>query len=101
MPQKKPTNPFYAALIPVGVIFVLTACSYFVMASRGLDPHSADDAGLMGLMNHYGLAILVVELVLLGILTVAAIGTDDFWTRRFEAAQKSSTDNRSQREASS
>jgi hypothetical protein len=88
MPQKKPTNPFYVALIPVGVIFALTACSYGVMAYRGRDPHITDETGLAGLMNHHGLAILVVELVLLGILTVAAIGTDDFWTRRFEAAQK-------------
>jgi hypothetical protein len=92
MPQKKPTNPFYAALIPVGVFFALTACSYMVMAYRGLDPHSEGDTGLLGLMNHHGLVIMVVELVLLGILTVAAIGTDDFWTRRFEVTQKSVSD---------
>ena len=98
MPQKKPTNPFYVASIPVCVVFALTDCSYMVMAYRGLDPHSEGDAGLIGLMNHYGLAIMVVELVLLGILTFAAIGTDDFWTRRFEAAQKDARDTSPQRE---
>jgi hypothetical protein len=87
MPQRKPRNPFYVALIPVGVIFALTACSYMVMTYRGLDPHSANEVGLPGLMNHYGLTIMGVELALLGILTIAAIATDDFWTRRFEAAQ--------------
>jgi hypothetical protein len=88
MPQPKPRNPFYLALIPVGVIFALTACSYMVMTYRGLDPHSNSEQGLPGLMNHWGLTIMGVELALLGILTVAAIATDDFWTRRFEAAQE-------------
>ena len=97
MPQPKPTNPFYLALIPVGVVFALTACSYMVMAYRGLDPHSESEQGLPGLMNHWGLTIMGVELALLGILMVAAIASDDFWTRRFEAAQ---TRDNSEREAS-
>jgi hypothetical protein len=87
MPQPKPTNPFYLALIPVGVVFAITACSYMVMTYRGLDPHSGNEQGLPGLMNHWGLTIMGVELGLLLILTVAAIASDDFWTRRFEAAR--------------
>ncbi|HEX5104908.1 MAG TPA: hypothetical protein VFV87_13905 [Pirellulaceae bacterium] len=87
MPQPKPTNPFYLALIPVGVIFGITACSYMVMAYRGLSPHNESELGLPGLMNHWGMAIMGVELGLLAVLTVAAIGSDDFWTRRFAAAQ--------------
>ena len=87
MPRPKPTNPFYLALIPVGVIFALTACSYMVMSYRGLDPHSESNAGLPGLMNHWGMTIMGVELAILGILTVAAIASDDYWTRRFEANQ--------------
>jgi hypothetical protein len=35
----------------------------------------------MGLMSEHGLTIMVVELVLLGLLTVAAIGTDGYWER--------------------
>ena|SRR5687768_957789 len=98
MPQKKPTNPFYLALLPVGTVFAITAFSYGVMAFRGLDPHVPIDEGLPGLMNQYGLPIMAVELVLLAILTFTAIGTDDFWTRRFEAAKKSATDNHPQQE---
>jgi hypothetical protein len=85
MPQPKPTNPFYLALIPVGVIFAVTACAYMVMAYRGLDPHSESEQGLPGLMNHWGLTIMAIELGMLGILTVAAIASDDFWTRRFQS----------------
>ena len=87
MPQSKPVNPFYIAALPVGVFFALTACSYMVMAYRGLDPHHADEGGLVRLMDQHGLAILLVELAVLAVLTVAAIGTDGYWTRRFEAAQ--------------
>jgi hypothetical protein len=82
MPQAKAANPFYALLMVVGVAFALTACAYGVMTVRGLDPHRADEGGLVGLMDQHGLTILVVELVLLGLLTVLAIGTDEYWTRR-------------------
>ena len=91
MPQPKPTNPFYLALIPVGVIFAITVCSYMVMSYRGLDPHTANEQGLAGLMNHFGLTIMGVELALLGTLTVAAIASDDYWTRRFELAQNATS----------
>ena len=64
----------------MGVAFAITACAYGVMTVRGLDPHLADEQGLMGLMSQHGLTILVVELVLLGVLTVLAIATDDYWT---------------------
>jgi hypothetical protein len=84
MQSPQVVNPFYRALLAVGVVFAISACAYGVMTVRGLDPRLADEQGLMGLMNQHGLTILVVELVLLGLLTVAAIGTDDFWTRRAE-----------------
>jgi hypothetical protein len=82
MAQQKPVNPFYIALLPVGVAFAVTACAYGVMTVRGLDPHQVEEAGLVGLMDRHGLAIMVVELCCLAALTIAAIGTDDFWTRR-------------------
>jgi hypothetical protein len=91
MPQKQPTNPFYVALLPVGVIFSLTACAFIVMTMRGLDPQSGDEAGLVGLMARHGVVIMGVELALLGLLTIAAISSDDFWLRRFEAIQRQET----------
>lgn len=87
MSQRKPTNPFYVALLPIGVLFALTACAYLVMTMRGQDPQRGEDAGLVALMARHGVMILGVELGALAILTVAAIASDDFWTRRFERVQ--------------
>jgi hypothetical protein len=78
MPQKNLTNPFYIVLLAVGAVFAITACAYCVMTVRGLEPRP-DEVGLMGLMSQHGLTILVVELIVLGLLTVAAIGTDGYW----------------------
>ena len=88
MRERKPTNPFYVTLLPVGAVFGITACSYTVMAYLGRDPHRTLSGGMTGLMEQHGLVIMVVELAVLGVLTVAAISTDEFWTRRFEAAQR-------------
>jgi len=88
MRERKPTNPFYVTLVPVGAVFGITACAYTVMAYLGRDPHRALSGGLTGLMEQHGLVIMVVELAILGALTIAAISTDDFWTRRFESAQR-------------
>jgi hypothetical protein len=90
MPQTKSVNPFYPPLVVVGVVFALTACAYGVMTVRGLDPHQAGEGGLVGFMDEYGLLLMVAELCLLGVLTVAAIGTDEYWTRRFERLQRES-----------
>jgi hypothetical protein len=87
MPQKKPTNPFYVALLPVGVAFAITACAFVVMTMRGLDPQNVESTGLIQLMERQGVMIMVVELAILGVLTFAAIASDGFWQKRFEAAQ--------------
>ena len=87
MPQKKPTNPFYVALLPVGVIFAITACAFVVMTMRGLDPQNVESTGLIQLMERQGVMIMVVELAILGVLTFAAIVSDDFWQKRFDATQ--------------
>jgi hypothetical protein len=89
MPERKPINPFYSVLVVVGVLFSLTACAYGVMTVRGLDPNNADEVGLIGFLNDYGLWIMIGELVVLAILTVAAIGTDEYWTRSVPTADSS------------
>jgi hypothetical protein len=88
MVQRKPVNPFYLALVPVGVIFAITACAYLVMSMRVLDPRRAEDTALIGLLERHGTTILVIELVVLGVLTFAAITSDDFWMRRFEVTSE-------------
>jgi hypothetical protein len=77
-------NPFYALLLVVGVAFALTGCAYTVMSFRQLDPHAVDEPGMVALMKDHGLTIMLSELGVLGLLTFAAIGTDDFWTKRVE-----------------
>jgi len=80
------SNPFYVALMVLGVVFVLSATQYVLMTIRLLeDPAGtslAEGGGLLTLFEQHGLAILSVELGLLSILTVGAITTDDFWQRR-------------------
>ncbi|WP_425614685.1 hypothetical protein NA78x_004559 [Anatilimnocola sp. NA78] len=83
-------NPFYAALMVVGLMFAVTACAYTVMSFRKLDPMLPDDPGLTSFMEHHGLKIMVGQLAVLAVLTFAAIGTDDFWTRRDEAKKLAS-----------
>jgi hypothetical protein len=87
MTGKTPTNPLYLAAVPAGILFAITACAFIVMMLKGEDPQLGESAGLMRLLDRHGVLILVVELVVLGILTVGAVVTDDFWLRRFEASK--------------
>jgi hypothetical protein len=88
--SRKSANPFYVLLIVIGVVFALTATAYGVMVYRAsAPPKTADEAAappaahlLMDWMRNYGDAALVVELSLLAICTVGAIGTDEYWQRR-------------------
>jgi len=91
---KKPVNPFYVLLVVVGVAFVITSCAYGVMAYRDVSLGGSDaaveDRGLIGFMDRHGMMLLGVEVGLLGVLTVGAIGTDDYWRRRLAKAGESS-----------
>ena len=89
--QNKPFNPFYAGLVVVGTAFAITACAYGVMTVRMLNPRAEGDQGLIQFLDDYGLAILIAELALLAVLTFAAIGTDDYWTRRAAKNQAAET----------
>jgi hypothetical protein len=80
---KKLSNPFYIALLFVGAVFGLTACAYVVMMVKLATPQPFDadsQSGFVFVLNRYGTLILVVELAMLGVLTLAAIATDDYWT---------------------
>jgi hypothetical protein len=78
-------NPFYVALMVVGVAFALTASAYGWSARLKLDPETFDrNSAFIALMDRYGMLSMIVELGLLTILTFLAIGTDEFWERRRE-----------------
>ena len=81
----KAFNPFYGILVVVGVLFVMTASAYFVMTLRDANPESKNEMKnhpLLISVERHGLTALVAELVVLGVATFAAIGTDDYWERR-------------------
>ena len=91
MPARRVFNPFYVLLTLVGVAFVITACLYGVMTVRMLDPFAAEAASanaearehaLMTAVDKHGALAMAIEVGVLGVLTVLAITTDDFWTRR-------------------
>jgi len=90
---KKYINPFYALLIPVGVAFVISATTYGVMTVRDTAGSASgvpqEETGLLGFMDQHGVSILSIEVMLLGLFTLCAIGTDEIWFRR--AAAKSKT----------
>ena len=95
--SKEPFNPFYAVLIVVGTVFAITACAYGMMAVVKLEPAGdgvSPTGGLIGFMDRHGVTVMMVELGLLAVATFAAIGTDDYWTRRaqrLEAERRSLT----------
>lgn len=85
MSNKKWKNPFYALLLPAGAIFCVTAFAYGFMAfqavnaSREIVAQQADHPLYQWLSRHGTMAILL-ELAVLAVLTVGAIGTDRWWT---------------------
>jgi hypothetical protein len=87
------TNPFYAALVLLGVAFTVTACAYAVMTYRALDVRlesAAEKNGLMSVLSSHGAAILGIEVLLLAIATVGAIGLDQY--RQIRAQRDSSNE---------
>jgi hypothetical protein len=87
--QSKPTNPFYIVLLIAGVTFVVTACSYLVMIVNARDmslggQEAPSNKRFVEIVDRYGFAALMIELGVLAGATFAAIGTDEYWTRRAE-----------------
>jgi hypothetical protein len=88
MPRHRKTfNPFFLLLGVVGAVFAVSAFVYGVMAlrlTRAAGSWAEGEAGhpLMLFFRENGTAVLTAELVVLALLTVAAIWTDDYWARR-------------------
>ena len=92
-PPRKPINPFNVILLVIGILFVLTVCGYSVMAVKGSRPFGTSEATasgqwLLNFLDKHGFTALMTELVILALTTFAAIGTDDYWTRRAAATKK-------------
>ena len=85
--RKQPFNPFYVLLVIVGVAFTITACAYALMMVRATQPErnyaaefgrSDKEGGLMMLLDERGMEILGVEVLILAVATVGAIGLDQW-----------------------
>ena len=86
MSAKKWKNPFYVLLIPAGAAFCLTAIAYGMMAFQQVNAGRASaekfaDHPLFVWLDYHGTTALLVELAVLAVLTVGAIGADSWWTR--------------------
>jgi hypothetical protein len=86
MPAKKSFNPFYALLLPAGLVFVVTTFAYGYMAFQAVNAGRAEAGRHAGhplfqwLRTHGDLALLI-ELAVLAALTIGAIATDRWWDR--------------------
>jgi hypothetical protein len=79
---KKRSNPFYLALLVVGTAFAITACAYGVLIVLKQDPRRSLQSPLVEFLDQRGLMLLLIELGILGVLTFAAIGTEEYWEGR-------------------
>lgn len=95
MTKKRRINPFYILLVLAGVAFAVTACGYGVMAlqqmqanpyaptaaaDRNASPDARSMRAFIGFFDEHGVTLMTGELIVLGLATFAAIGTDRFWT---------------------
>lgn len=81
--RKKFVNPFYVLVVIAGFVFTVTACAYGVMTVRGLRPElSADGSGegLMTYLDQHGFRLMLIELGVLAVCSVAAMVTDSLWS---------------------
>ena len=84
---KQHINPFYAILVLVAVIFVVTSFAYGLMSFQAIGTDAALAGKHMGhplwrFLRVYGTTVLGWQVALLALLTVAAIGCDSYCQRR-------------------
>jgi hypothetical protein len=94
--SQKSKNPFYVLLVIAGVLFVVTATAYCVMAFRDARAVAAAHAQappadlhpLDRWMRQNGETALIMELAFLAVFVVGAIATDDYWQRRATSSKQ-------------
>ncbi|MFO0819611.1 MAG: hypothetical protein U1A77_16810 [Pirellulales bacterium] len=83
--EKKRGNPLYALVVAAGLAFTLTACAYGVLMVRSMNRDASSSVAaspLLSFLDRHGFKLLMGELTLLGVATVAAMATEDYWTKR-------------------
>jgi hypothetical protein len=87
MARRPYRNPFYALLVVAGILFVITVFAYGFMAFQSLHGSPADidrhhDHPLWAWMRANGNTAVLTELAVLGVLCLAAMGTEGIWEGR-------------------
>ena len=85
---KEPVNPFYVLLVLVGLVFLVTACAYGVMAYRAITPAPGgrpEPHPLTEFLDHHGIEMMGWELGALAVMTFGAMWLDGRRTRREES----------------
>ncbi|MDA7980098.1 MAG: hypothetical protein MPJ50_15130 [Pirellulales bacterium] len=88
-------NPFFLLLSLVGFAFVVTVCAYWLMSLAVIrDPLEAEPrSGLLGFLESHGTSLLIWEVGSLIVLCLAAMVTDDFWTRFWQSRSEKNSIN--------
>ncbi len=76
---REPVNLFYVLLVLLGIVFLVTACAYGVMAYRAISPvvaRQAEPHPLTEFLDKHGVELLGGELALLAVASFAAMGLD-------------------------
>jgi hypothetical protein len=95
---KKWKNPFYTLLIPVGMAFVITVFAYGFMAFveiNATNPEAREHTHhqMATWLNAHGTRLVLWELGVMGVLTVGAICTDNWWMSETNASRSSENRN--------
>lgn len=73
------TNPFYVLLVVVGIVFSLTAMLYFILMLNQMEGRHGELSGVLHFMDKYGMRVMMLEIGVLAVATVGAIGTEHIW----------------------
>jgi hypothetical protein len=77
----KTRNPLLKLVLMLAALFTITASGYAVLTFRGRGGSPVEGDGLVGLLDRYGLALLLIQLAALAIAVVLTILTDGIWSR--------------------
>ncbi len=89
--RKKAVNPLYPVVVLSGIAFTLTACAYGILMVRTQNPRNAgsvQDSPLLMFLDKHGFLLLMIELAVLTLASVAAMATDDYWAARRGSSRK-------------
>lgn len=96
MVRRQVINPFYPIVVVAGILFCITAFAYGVMTVRQLHeaglPSAGKTEGFTEWIDRHGVPLMIGEVIVLGLCTVAAMATDHLCRRKNHPAKVDSKD---------